>query len=52
MLKKRHKPDLMITLALIFALGLTFSSFSQSESRPPLTQAEILASGVLMNQAQ
>ncbi len=52
MLKKRSKPDLIVMLALILGLGVMLSGMSQSESRQPLSQAEMQASGVLFSQTK
>lgn len=46
---KRSKPDIIVMLALILGLGLMLSGVTKSESRKPLSQAEIQASGVLFD---
>lgn len=50
MIKKRSKPDIIVMLALMLGLGVTLSGMSQSESRQPLSQAEMQASGILVGQ--
>jgi len=52
MIKKRSKPDIIVMLALILGLGVTLSGMSQSESREPLSQAEMQASGILFSQTR
>lgn len=39
-------------LVLILGLGLTLSGMSQSESRQPLSQAEMQASGIIFSQTR
>jgi hypothetical protein len=52
MIKKRSKPDIIVMLALILGLGLTLSGMSQSESRQPMSQAEMQASGIIFSHSK
>ncbi|TCS43743.1 hypothetical protein [Reinekea marinisedimentorum] len=52
MIKKRSKPDIIVLLVLILGLGVTLSGMTQSESRQPLSKAEMQASGIILNQTR
>lgn len=52
MIKKRSKPDIIVMLVLILGLGVTLSGMTKSESRQPLSQAEMQASGVLYSHTE
>ena len=45
---KRHKPDILIMLALILGLGVTLSTMTQGESRERVNSVNPKASGIML----
>ena len=51
MIKKRSKPDIIVMLVLMLALGATLSGVTQSKDRKAMSNADIKASGIILDQS-